>query len=776
MSEPVMPALLLRGSLSAAIGAVLAASALTVPAAEAAAPGAENGSAIENVLVTARRREESLQDVPVAITALTADQLQTQNVRTLEDMTAFVPNIKVNAGRATSSTINAYIRGVGQNDPLWGFEPGVGIYLDDVYIARPQGALLDVYDVERIEVLRGPQGTLYGKNTIAGAIKYVTRDIAGEPTAKATLTAGSYNQLDAKLSGSIPVVADHVYLGAAVAYLQRDGYGEIVDDGSTRLNTHVGEDVSDKDVLAARANATFLWGDDGKLKLLADLVQDDSNAAGGQRLNDIVQPRLHNRYDQRSDMPVDQDEFTAKGISATYTQGLGDLLDLKVVGAYREGDGRQFIDFEELSGNFFQVPAQYADDQTSGEVQLTYTGDKLKGVAGVYYFSGTASGAFDVSLGALNLTSLTKGSVDTDSIAVYFDTTWALTSRLNLNVGARWNEDDKEATVFVQQYVGRLASNATLFDPARVPAGFVAAGAPQTNYTNSRTFSDVSPRLGFDFDVTDDVLAYVSYAQGFKSGGFDMRGNETANPATRDGYDSETADNYEIGLKSTLFDDTLRINLTAFYTPYKDVQITTQQFQLVFNPTLGQLVPTNVTAVLNAGKQLNKGVELESLWRPVRELTLVLNVGWLDSKFQDFRVGCTPPAAGCTVDQSSTNEPLNSPEWTSFLGVNYEWNMGAGDLSAHAGYQYRARTKIGSTRTLPAFTRTDQDAYDILDAGLAFTTAGEAWRFALEGKNILDEEYRVAGYEFGTVPAQGAPQIGFYGAPRTVAVSATYKY
>ncbi len=165
------------GALRLSIAAILAAQLPTLASAQTPAK-VRLATSIENVVVTARRREESLQDVPVAISALTADQLQTQNVRTLEDMTAFAPNIKVNAGRATSSTINAYIRGVGQNDPLWGFEPGVGIYIDDVYVARPQGALLDVYDVERIEVLRGPQGTLYGKNTIAGAIKYVTRDIA----------------------------------------------------------------------------------------------------------------------------------------------------------------------------------------------------------------------------------------------------------------------------------------------------------------------------------------------------------------------------------------------------------------------------------------------------------------------------------------------------------------------------------------------------------------------------------------------------------------------
>ena len=393
----------------------------------------------------------------------------------------------------------------------------------------------------------------------------------------------------------------------------------------------------------------------------------------------------------------------------------------------------------------------------------------------MYYFTGEAHGAFDASLGANPpplgpLTSLTKGSVDTESVAVYFDTTWTLTDRLNMNVGARWNEDHKEATVFVQQYLGRLAPNATLFDQNHVPAGFVALGPPQTNYTNDRTFSDVSPRFGFDFDVSDNVLAYVSYAQGFKSGGFDMRGNERANPATRDGYDSETADNYEAGIKSTLLDDTLQLNLTAFYTPYEDVQITTQEFQIVNG------VPTNVTAVLNAGKQLNQGVELETLWRPVSALTLALNVGYLDAKFEEFLFGCTPPQPNCRVDLSSLNTPINAPEWTTFLGATYEWELGAGDLSAHLGYQYRSDTKVANTLA----SITDQEAYDILDLGVAYTTASQAWRFALEGKNVLDEEYRAAGYDFGRivngVNVPHVSQIGFYGPPRTVSVTATYRY
>lgn len=758
------------GTLRLSIAAVLAAQLPSLAHAQADQDTA--ASSIESVVVTARRREESLQDVPVAISALTADQLQTQNVRTLEDMTAFAPNIKVNAGRATSSTINAYIRGVGQNDPLWGFEPGVGIYIDDVYIARPQGALLDVYDVERIEVLRGPQGTLYGKNTIAGAIKYVTRDIADEqPELNVSATGGSYSQREIKVGGSMPVVDEHIFLGAAVAYLRRDGYGEVVDDGRPRLFNRAGQDVSDKDVLAARANATFVWGDSSRLRILADTVQDNSNAAGGQRLvnlttGGITYPKLGDRYDQRTDMPVDRDRFINKGIAATYTQSLTESLDLKLVGAYREGDGRQFIDFDELNANLFQVPAQYSDDQTSGEAQLTYTSDLVKGVAGIYYFTGTADGAFDASLGGFGQTSLTKGSVDTDSLAVYFDTTWPLNDWINLNVGARWNEDDKEATVFVAQYTGVLAPNATLFDPNNLPAGFTLRSV-QSDYTNDRSFSNVSPRLGMDFSLNDDLMLYFSYAEGFKSGGFDMRGNAAINPATREGYDAETADNFEAGMKSTWFDDTLQLNLTVFYTPYKDVQITTQQFQLVNG------VPTNATAVLNAGKQLNQGAELETMWRPLSALTVVLNVGYLDAEFKDFLIGCTPPQAGCRFDASGFNEPINSPDWTTFLGATYRWELGTGDLTAHAGYQYRSATKVANTTA----SITDQDAYDLLDLGVAYTTADENWRFAVEGKNILDEEYRVAGYDFGAVGATGGfSQIGFYGPPRTVSVTATYRY
>ncbi|HVF16523.1 MAG TPA: TonB-dependent receptor, partial [Steroidobacteraceae bacterium] len=298
-----------------------------------------------------------------------------------------------------------------------------------------------------------------------------------------------------------------------------------------------------------------------------------------------------------------------------------------------------------------------------------------------------------------------------------------------------------------------------------VPPGFTRTSV-QSNYMNSRTFSDVSPRLGADFQVTDDVMAYVSYSQGFKSGGFDMRGNETAFPGTRNGYDSETADNYEVGVKSTLFDGRLILNGAIFYTPYEDVQVTTQQFQVVNG------FPTNVTAVLNAGKQLNQGAELEAMWRPVDALSITLNVGYLDSEFEEFLTSC---GAGCLRDISSLNKPINAPDWTAFLGGQYVWELANGAITTHLGYQYRAATKVANT----AASITDQDSYDVVDLGIAYTTGSKAWRFALDCKNLLDEEYRVAGYDFGgpgVGPTGGFSQIGFYGPPRVVSLTATFHY
>ena len=774
-----------------AVAAAFAAVSFEPPAALAqTSSSAADQDGLAEIIVTARRRAENLQDVPVAVTAISAAALEQQAVTSLGDLNSFVPNMKISSDRATSSTINVYIRGVGQSDPLWGFEPGVGVYIDDVYMARPQAALLDVYDVDRLEILRGPQGTLYGKNTIAGAIKYVTRDIVGPASVTASITGGDYGERDVKLSASTPIVADHVYFGIAVADLHHDGYGHVVAEPGATPSPYngIGEDVSNRDVLAGRANLTILWGRSSKLKIVADTTQDDSNASGGQRLNTALAPPTDSRYDTRTDMPVNQDRFFRNGLAATYTQSLIDNLDFKLVGAYRDGHGRQFIDFEELDANLFQVPAQYSEHQASGEGQLTFTNDLVRAVGGIFYMNSTACGTYNASLGVLAtaldlyLTSIVDGCVETKSTAAYADTAWKLTDQLNLDAGLRWNQDRKTASVYQAQYASigptQLLPNETFFDASKPPTGFFLFPTPAagilTDYTNSRTFSNVSPRFGLDFHITPQVMTYVSYSKGFKSGGFDMRGNAAVYPQTENGFNSETADSYELGLKSTLLDNTLQLNLTLFYDPYKYAQIGVQQFV----DTGG--VPQNVTAVLNAGKQINQGVEIESAWRPIKAFTLGVNVGYLDSYYQDFLIGCTALTPGCSVNSppvniADQNRPVNAPTWTVATKAAYVWDLPAGSLLARVGWDWRSMIKVANTTA----SVTDQPAYGLVDAGLAFTTSGGAWRFSLDGKNLLDRWYRVAGYDFGGTGSgllANVSQIGFYGAPRTYQITAQYHY
>jgi len=718
---------------------------------------------LEEVIVTsARRREENIQDVPIAVSLLSDELLVDYNIADLGDVSNIVPNSVISAGRATNSTIIAYIRGVGQNDPLWGFEPGVGVYMDDVFIARPQGALLDVYDVQSIEVLRGPQGTLYGKNTLAGAIKYNTRDIVGDPYARATLELGAYDQLDVKVAGSMPV-SENFYVGASIAYLSRDGYGEVVEGDTPQVWNEIGEDVSNKDLLAARANATWVIGENTRLKLALDTVKDDSNARGSQRLNDAWGPALDSRYDVRSDLPVGLEEVRMSGGSLTLDTDFNSNWGMKLIGAYRESNTDSYIDFETLNAPVFNVLGAYEDDQTSLEAQFNFQNDNWAAVMGAYYYDGDACGAFNVVLGSFGITDLTDGCVNTKSISVYGDATWSITDNWNLSFGGRWNEDDKTASVYVARYLGVLKGPETALDPNNIPPNLTLL-AVQSDYTNSRTFDDFTPRISLDYRFNDNVMVYGTFQNGFKSGGFDMRGNESVFPGTVDGYDSETVDNYEIGLKTTSLDGGLIFNVTAFLADYSDVQITTQQFVLVNG------VPTNATAVLNAGKQKNKGVEIETIWNANEHIRLTAMLGFLDADITEF-LSADPNNPGEIIDISDTVDPLFSPDLTALGSAEFFWGMWGGDGYGRLSYAYVDDIKV--MNLTPSVG--DQPAYGVLSATVAWTTGDNRWRFAVNGNNLTDEEYLQAGYDFG--PAINyISQLGFYGAPRTWSVSATFTY
>ena len=387
----------------------------------AAAQAPAGAAAIEEITVTARRREETLKDVPIAMTAYTGEALDLRGAFDITELQKDTPNLTLQVARGSNSTLIAFIRGVGQQDPLWGFEPGVGLYVDDVYIARPQAAVLDIFDIERIEVLRGPQGTLYGRNTVGGAIKYVTDRISAEPEGEIRVAYGSYNQREIIASGSAPL-SDTVSVSGAVARYLRDGYGENLNTGAEHYN---------KDVAALRASIEWTPSADLFFRLAADATWDDSNPRHGHR---ELAPSPADVYDTNAGAG-DRNSVETSGLSLLGEWRASDTLTFKSITAYRQGETLGPIDFDNLPAPLLDIPAFYEDHQFSQEFQALFEGDRWQGVFGVYYMDAYAAGAFDTVIGALSFTTLTSGSVETESIAAFGDFSFDFTDRLSASIG-----------------------------------------------------------------------------------------------------------------------------------------------------------------------------------------------------------------------------------------------------------------------------------------------------------------------------------------------------
>ena len=729
MNKFVKSALMAGAAISALAGAASMAQAQEAPV------QAPQATQVDEIVVTARRREESLREVPVAVTALGAERLEQTGAADITVLQQQSPNATVQVARGSNSTLISFIRGVGQQDPLWGFEPGVGLYVDDVYIARPQGAVLDIFDIERIEVLRGPQGTLYGRNTIGGAIKYVTSRIAPEPELTVRGAVGSYDQRDLIVTGSAPL-GDTLRIGAAVASYERDGFG-------TNLTT--GAEHYDKDVLAARVSLEWTPTSDLFFRLAYDHVEDDSNARHGHREVAGALPGsdvLPGVFDTRSGLG-DANSVETNGVSLTAEWNVNDLVTFKSITAYRDGYTDTVIDFDGTPNPTLDIPAYYSDEQFTQEFQLLFNGARWQGVAGVYYLDGHAEGAFDTVIGNLGLTIGNGGYVDTESYAVFADFSIDLSDRLRLALGARYTEDDKTGHVNRATYLG-VGRTPLTGGPAAVP------WLQNTLYTNDRSFSQFTPRVSLSYDLNDDLTGYVAYSQGFKSGGFDMRGDASATPDTVDGYDPETVDSYELGLKGYAFNRRLSFSSALFYADYQDQQVTTQ-------------VPAGTTIasfVDNVGASTIYGAELEgSLWL-TDSLTANFAVGWLEATFDEFiRYDL---GAGQYEDISDLVVAQNAPNWSGYLGLTWTGQAFGGGLAVTPSVSYRGDFHQFEFPN-PLL---DQDGYALVDLSVVWTSPDDRWTLGLHGKNLTDEEYRIGGYNFAGALFDDSI-TAFYGPPRT---------
>ena len=751
-----------RKQLSMAIHGVLAVSLLaSVPAMAQDAPATDAGgkktTTLESVKVTARKREETLQEVPVAVTAFTSEALDKLNVRDLSDLDAQVPNLTIYAARGSNTTLTAYIRGVGQSDPLWGVDPGVGLYMDDVYIARPQGALLDVFDVERVEVLRGPQGTLYGKNTIGGAIKYISKGLRSDFNGYGSVTVGNYGQRDFKgaVGGGFGG-SEYLRGRVSVASLKNDGFGE---------NIITGDPVSNKDTMAYRLALGAYVTDNFDLQFALDHVKDDSGVRGARmlranRFDTALTPTtgpylpMDSRYDVRNGMP-DVNHTTLSGASVTANLRASEDWTLKYVLAKRESDTETNIDFDVTPDKITDVKAFYNDQQVTNEVQAMYdAGGRMRGVMGVYYFDGYAGGQvlnnfFNLAFGD------TQGKVYTKSYAAYADWTFDISDRFSLDLGARWTNEEKHAIVLNRSYSGPDFSRVIA-----VPA----------NFDKKVTFKNLSPKISVDYQLTPDILLYGLASRGFKSGGYNIRANATAVPRSAEPFDDEKVDSFEIGSKMALLDSRLFLNFAAFHNKYKNIQLS------VFTELPGGGFFGDFT---NAGKGTVQGLEVEYQFLPTEHWAITGNLAWLDAKYDEYMF--YDPSVRSTINIADEETFTNAPDFSGALNVEWRTPLAnGGNLSARVGYSYQSdvvattETHRGTTPPLAPFglPPISQDGYGLVGANVTWTI-NDSWTVALQGSNLTDKEYMTTGYNLNQ--AVGV-YTGFYGPPRQYSLSVRYDF
>ena len=779
--------LLLAGVGGAALIASEASAQVAVPDVEAEADDAVSDEpGVDNVIVvTARRREERLVDVPIAVTAISGEELATRGALDITDVGQSVPNVTLEASRGTNSTLTAFIRGIGQQDPVSGFEQGVGIYLDDVYLNRPQAAVLDIYDVERIEVLRGPQGTLYGRNTIGGAVKYVTRRLPQEFSLSARATYGTYDQAEGVVSASAPI-NDLLRIGGSVARLSRGGFGENLTTGLENYN---------KDIWAGRASLEMGgYGEPVFLRIQGDYTRDQSNPRGGHRLiPGLVSgaPILDDVFDSRGALNDPEQDVESWGVMMNADIELSDAFTIRSISAYRKDDSASPIDFDALPAVDLDVPAFYRNEQLSQELQLQFdNGGAFTGLLGAYYLDAKADTLFDVRIFTTfaGLTAFTQANVDTETYAVFGDFTFDVTEQISVSAGGRYTWDKRFADILRQNYLG---GGSPVFGGAGVPFG-----APGTDFEGSAEFEKFTPRASISFMPTPDHNIYASFSKGFKGGGFDPRGVGTNAPDLNDdgirqesevaqflSFRPEEVDSYEVGYKGTFDGGRANIALAGFYADYTDVQIPgSVACTTIVN---GQPTPSFCGIVSNAGKATFKGIEAEGSWR-LGALSLAGSLGYIDAQYDEYIANI----GGVPTDVADFREVQNTPELTASGTVGYTAAVGAGDLYAGVTASYRSKTYQFEIPN----PYLDQDGYALLDANLVYTAPSNRWSIGLHGKNLLDKEYKTSGYTFvaadpvtGEIPtgANGfpIPTLGpegtltaFYGNPRQVFVTIRANY
>jgi len=697
---------------------------------------------LEDTVVTATKTGMTkIQDTPLAITAFSEEYLEATRTESLVELTQFIPNThieRVSAGTA------AYIRGIGTNNASWNGEQNVGFYVDGVYIEKGNGAHLDFFDVGRVEVLRGPQGTLYGRNSTGGAINLITKSPTDDLDLRIGLEIGSYSKRRVDVSISGPIVKDKVKARLTISDGEHDGY----------VKNLIGPDPFDEDFTGSRGKVQITPLDNIDILLSADYFESENNGIGKKLLNDqgnIMAMGTAAGIPSSGMIPSDfwtvaldgdqSFEETNSGLMGRAVIKLPKNMTFTSITAYRgyDMDFRIDLDGSPVHGQHYAWNED--NEQFSQEFQLHATWEKWQWLAGLYYYNW--QGSFDLYFhefdGGYELEQfLTDSEVETTAWAGFCHVTFTATDKLSFGAGLRYSYEEKSFST---------ALRVLLFGV------YEYANMPNTLFEED--YSAVTPKFEVNYKPNDDLLLYAIASQGFKSGVLEWQNLFEGFPVE---VDPELLWSYEVGCKSDWFNKRLRANVSAFYYSYTDLQVST------FITTPGEISAKQVTT--NAAEASIYGTELELTARPVAPLTLNASISYLNTEFDSFI--SVDPATGDPISVEGNRLPV-APEWKVVLGAQYVL-----PLKDHGFLTLR-----GALTYTDDFYFTEHedplqmhDAYTLVNAGVRFETANGRWAVEAYGRNLTEEEYTHHTSVLAIYPDVSAA----LGLPRTYGLQLVYKY
>ncbi len=748
--------------------------------------GGSVDAVIDNIVVTARRAEETQQSVPVALSIFSGDNLEQRGALDISALDQSTPNIFLTSSSVGSGVKSApivFLRGIGQGDFIITTDPGVGIYLDGVYVGRNLGALFDFVDVERVEVLRGPQGTLFGRNTIGGAISLISKKPSENFHGRISGEIGEDNLYRTELMLNIPI-SDKIRTRLSGFLRHQDGYvdalqyddlklgednvwglrGQIAIDLTERIAIDISADYSRRDETPAANvpinlgniqgetsgpapgsfgfayNAAFS-GDPGCLAPTGPF--ENPNCFGPVQLPGDPFATNSVYTDRDGNQIVPEQEMEVWGVHLTVTADLG-FGELKSISAYRALDSSFFqdLDFSPFV-IFHNNHPEFSQDQFSQEVQLlgSLFNDRVDYVFGAYYFREDGIEFIDLpglpGLGAFPQSGrwqLIERDITNRSFAAFGQVNVHITERLTLTAGLRYTDDKKNLT-FTQ-----------------VLENIGVTNGPSSGQQRAKEWT---PMVTLAYQVTDNALLYTTFSQGFRSGGFPGR-FLGALPDPLPFFDPEFVDSYEFGLKSDWFDSRLRVNIAGFITEYTDRQTA------AVVPISG--FPQTTTDNL-AGSRIS-GVELETVGLITDNFQIDLAVGYLNAKITDLVGGFLISTPFLITEDSN---PALTPEWTFALGATRTVPIGdVGLLTARVDWSYKDDFFFRTENAPDTF----QNGYHIVNSMLTYAHEDNGWEVSVGVRNLTDEAYFESSTFFPILPGS----FGSISRPRTVFGRVTYRF